>query len=91
MFLGWYDPDRKKPARAKLAEAVERYEEKFGRPAKCCLTSPQDALDLAEPSRKHPGELALDVQPRQFIARWTFYIGEEIIEPAREATAAEAA
>ncbi|MCD6057840.1 MAG: hypothetical protein K0Q89_1370, partial [Thermomicrobiales bacterium] len=21
MFLGWYDPDRKKPARAKLADA----------------------------------------------------------------------
>jgi hypothetical protein len=91
MFLGWYDPDRKKPARAKLADAVERYEEKFGRAAKCCLTSPQDALDLAEPSRKFPGDLALDVQPRNYIARWTFYIGEEIIEPARQEAVAEAA
>lgn len=91
MFLGWYDPDRKKPARAKLAEAVERYEEKFGRAAKCCLTSPQDALDLAEPSRKFPGDLALDVQPRNYIARWTFYIGEEIIEPTRQEAVAEAA
>ena len=91
MFLGWYDPDRKKPARAKLAEAVERYEEKFGRAAKCCLTSPQDALDLAEPSRKFPGDLTLDVQPRNYIARWTFYVGEEIIEPTRQEAVPEAA
>ena len=91
MFLGWYDPDRKKPARAKLAEAVERYEEKFGRAARCCLTSPQDAQALAEPTRKFPGDLTLDVQARNYIARWTFYIGEEIIEPSRQDVVAEAA
>ena len=56
MFLGWYDPDRKKPARAKLADAIERYEEKFGRTPLFCLTSPQDAAELAEPSRKFPGD-----------------------------------
>ena len=56
MFLGWYDPDRKKPARAKLADAIARYEEKFGRTPLFCLTSPQDAAELAEPSRKFPGE-----------------------------------
>jgi hypothetical protein len=30
MFLGWYDPDKKKPARDKVEAAVERYVEKFG-------------------------------------------------------------
>lgn len=77
MFLGWYDPDRKKPARAKLADAIERYEEKFGRAPRVCLTSPQDADDLARPSRKFPGEPALAIQSRDFIARWTFYVGED--------------
>ena len=81
MFLGWYDPDRKKPARAKLADAIERYQEKFGRTPRFCLTSPQDAADLAEPSRKFPGEPPVSVQARTYIARWTFYIGEDVEEP----------
>ncbi len=81
MYLGWYDPDRKKPARAKLAEAIERYEEKFGRSPRCCLTSPLDAADLAEPSRKFPGEPPVTVEARGFIARWTFYIGEDTVSP----------
>lgn len=78
MYLGWYDPDRKKHARLKLAAAIERYEEKFGRTPSCCLTSPQDAADLAETSRKFPGEPPLQVVARPYIARWTFYIGEEL-------------
>ena len=77
MFLGWYDPDKKKPSRAKLAEAITRYTEKFGRVPRFCLTSPQDAVELAEPSRAHPGELPVQVQARGYIARWTFYVGED--------------
>ena len=84
MFLGWYDPDRKKPARAKLAEAIERYEEKFGRKPRVCLTSPQDAAELAEPSRKFPGAPPVKIRARDFIARWTFYIGEDAGEPAEQ-------
>jgi hypothetical protein len=87
MYLGWYDPDRKKPARAKLAEAIERYEEKFGRTPRFCLTSPQDAVDLAEPSRKFPDAPPVSIQARGYIARWTFYIGEEAAEPAERAAA----
>lgn len=87
MFLGWYDPDRKKPARAKLADAIERYEEKFGRTPRYCLTSPQDAVDLAEPSRKFPGEPPVAIQARGYIARWTFYIGEDADEPNESAAA----
>jgi hypothetical protein len=91
MFLGWYDPDRKKPARAKLAEAIERYEEKFGKSPRFCLTSAQDAAELAEPSRKFPGNLPVTVQARAYIGRWTFYIGEDAgePEPAAESAAAE--
>lgn len=77
MFLGWYDPDRKKSARAKLADAIERYTEKFGHAPRFCLTSPQDAVELAEPSRKYPGDLPVTVQARGYIARWTFYVGED--------------
>jgi hypothetical protein len=90
MFLGWYDPDRKKPARAKLAEAIERYVEKFGRTPRFCLTSAQDAAELAEPSRKFPGDLPVAVQARSYIARWTFYICEDAGEShgAEEARAA---
>lgn len=91
MFLGWYDPDRKKPARAKLADAIERYEEKFGRVPLVCLTSPQDAAELAEPSRKFPGEPPVAVQARGYIARWTFYIGEDAGEPPAQAHAEEKA
>lgn len=77
MFLGWYDADRKKPARQKLGEAITRYEEKFGRTPTQCLTSPFDAQELAEPSREFPGELPLTVHARSYIGRWTFYIGQE--------------
>ncbi len=85
MFLGWYDPDRKKPARAKLADAIARYEEKFGRTPLFCLTSPQDAVELAEPSRKFPGEPPVSIQARGYIARWTFYIGEDAGETSASA------
>jgi hypothetical protein len=82
MFLGWYDPDRKKHPREKLADAIARYEEKFGRKPRFCLTSPQDAADLAAPSRKFPEKPPVTVQARGYIARWTFYIGEDAGEPA---------
>ena len=81
MFLGWYDPDRKKPARAKLDDAIERYQEKFGRTPLVCLTNPLDAAELSEPSRKFPGDPPVSVQARGYIARWTFYIGEDAGEP----------
>ena len=77
MFLGWYDPDKKRKPREKLTEAVERYQDKFGRLPKFCLTSPQDATDLAAPSRKYP-KLPVEVHSRSYIARYTFYVGEAL-------------
>lgn len=76
MFLAIYDPDKKKPARQKLQEAIDRYTEKFAHAPRFCLTSPQDAVDLSEPTRNHPGELPVQVQARGYIARWTFYVGD---------------
>ena len=83
MYLGWYDPDKKKPARQKLAEAVERYAEKFGGAPETCLTNPTDAAELAA-DQKAP---ALPVRAVSYIPRWTFYVGVED-EPAPALAAA---
>lgn len=87
MILGLYDADPKKPSRVKLATAIARYKETFGSAPRFCLTSPQDAADLAVPSRTHPMP-DIDVQARGYIARWTYYVGEE--RPAPEPKDAEA-
>ncbi len=83
MFLGWYDPDKKKPARQKLAEAIERYAEKFGAIPETCLTSPAEAAELTA-DKKAP---QLPVRAVAFIPRWTFYVGIED-EPAPALAAA---
>lgn len=77
LFLSWWDGDKKKHPRQKLAEAIERYVEKFGTTPRLCFTSAQDALDLAAPSRKFPGELPVQVNARSYIAKSTFYIGDD--------------
>lgn len=77
MFLGWYDPDRKKPAHKKLREAIERYHEKFERTPRYCLTSPLDGAELEQ----QPAT-GIEVQTRSYIARWTFYIGEDLGQAA---------
>ena len=77
MFLGWYDPDKKKPTRAKLSEAIERYAEKFGAAPETCLTNPADAAELAADGKAPK----LTVRAVSYIPRWTFYVGVED-EPA---------
>ena len=73
MFLGWYDPDKKKPAHQKVAEGIERYVEKFGAAPITCLTNPIDAAELN--GAKQPPVVA--VRAVDYIPRWTFYIGVE--------------
>lgn len=84
MFLGWYDPDKKKPARTKVANAMERYVEKFGSEPEACLTSPADAAELVADAR------APDIAVRgvDFLSRFTFYVG---IDDTPTADLAEAA
>ena len=69
-FLGWYDPDPKYPTIKKLADAVERYSEKFGSDPEICLTSAADAAELE-------GKTDFPVRPVTFISRYTFYVGVE--------------
>lgn len=83
MFLGWYDPDKKRPARLKLEAAIERYVEKFGDEPATCLTS---ALDAAELKADHDAP-RLDVRGVAFLPRYTFYVGVED-EPAELPAAA---
>lgn len=73
MFLGWYDPDKKTPARYKLEDALARYARKFGRPALTCITSPEDAAEL-EADKEAP---TMPVRGAGFIPRHTFYVGSE--------------
>jgi hypothetical protein len=73
MFLGWYDPDKKKPARDKVSDAVERYVEKFGGDPVACLTSVPDAEELTT-DKKAPDLLVRGVH---YIPRFTFYVGVE--------------
>lgn len=86
MFLSWYDPDRKKPARLKLEQAIERYTEKFGRTPSVVLTNPVDADALRQPAKAYPDPLPLPVEEAAFVSRWTFYIGGDM--PERSALAA---
>jgi hypothetical protein len=79
MFLGWYDADKKKPARTKVEEAIERYVEKFGGDPETILTSVVDADELTGDG-KAPH---LAVKGMTFIPRFTFYVGVED-EPVAE-------
>lgn len=73
MFIGWYDPDKRKPARLKVLEAADRYTEKFGGTPLSCLTSIVDAEEL------HRDQAAPEIEIKgvHYIPRYTFYIGQE--------------
>lgn len=84
MYLGWYDANKKKPARQKLAEAIERHIEKFGVEPKICLTSSTEASELLA-DKKAP---SIAVRSEPFMPRWTFYVGVEDEQAAATAIAA---
>jgi hypothetical protein len=73
MFLGWYDPEKKKPARLKLEDAIERFVEKFGFAPLACLTNEAEAAELAN-DQQAP---SLPTRGVAFIPRHTFYVGVE--------------
>ena len=43
--LLWYDADKKRPAREKIDEAVERYAEKFGAVPDTCYVHPNSPVE----------------------------------------------
>ena len=71
MFLAWFDPEKKKPARQKLAEAIERHVEKYGVAPTVCLTSAVEAAEL-DGDRLSP-DIVVRAEP--YLPRWTFYVG----------------
>lgn len=72
MFLGWYDPEKKKSTQTKVVlDAIERYREKFGSDPAVLLTSAQDVMELG------PDAFGLTVRPVSYIGRYTYYVGVE--------------
>jgi hypothetical protein len=71
MFLMWYDNDRKKQARLKIEEAIERFVEKYGRAPTVVLVNPEEPVEGAP----------LPVVPRPTVARNFYWVGDEEVEP----------
>jgi len=69
-YYGWFDPNEKVSAAAKLADAIEGFVEKFGRDPNVCLTSTRDAEALA-------GAQPVRVEGRGYIQRNIYYVGRE--------------
>lgn len=76
MFLGWYDPDRKRTPKQKVQAACDRYAEKFGHNAAAVMMNPAHEADLQG--------INLAVHGRFYIALNTFYVGHDLIEPATD-------
>jgi hypothetical protein len=73
MYLGWYDPDKKKPAARKLADAIARYEQKWGRKPAVALVNAADAIETDD----------LEIRVVPHVAPNTFFVGEdEVVEDA---------
>jgi hypothetical protein len=79
MFLGWQDTDRKKSPERKVAEALERYREKFGEEPEAVLANLEDAPAL----EKLAEQRQLQLRAVSYIPKFTFYVGiEDAPEPA---------
>ncbi|MEX1158428.1 MAG: hypothetical protein WEC79_05810 [Thermomicrobiales bacterium] len=79
MYLGWYDPDKKKKPERKLAEAIARYERKWGQLPSVALVNVADAAQL-------PEDAGVEVRVAQHVAPNTFFVGDD--EPEEVALAA---
>ena len=73
MFLGWYDPDRRKSLESKLDDALARYREKFNAEPVTLLTRIADA----EPLQKAAEQRNLLLKGVRFVSGSTFYVGSE--------------
>jgi hypothetical protein len=79
MYLGWYDPDKKKNPDRKLADAIYRYERKWGRKPAVALMNAADLAQLTE-------DTGVEVRVAPHVAPNTFFVGED--EPAEPELAA---
>lgn len=67
MYLGWYDPDKRKTAAQKIATAATRYRQKWGRVALVAIVNPADLVAVE----------GLDVRASCGVPPSTFFVGEE--------------
>lgn len=70
MYLGWYDPDKKKAAGRKLADAIARYERKWGRTPSVALMNAADVSQLTD-------EAGVEVRVAPHVAPNTFFVGDD--------------
>jgi hypothetical protein len=80
MFLGWYDPDKKKATGRKLADAIYRYERKWGRKPSVALVNASDVEHLTD-------DTGVEVRVAPHVAPNTFFVGDDEPEESELAAA----
>jgi hypothetical protein len=65
IYLGWYDDNTKKKTIAKIDEAIERYEYKYGVSPNVCLVAEQELVE-------HP---RIQVRPARHLRPNYYYVG----------------
>ena len=70
MYLGWYDPDKKKAAGSKLADAIARYERKWGKAPSVALMNAGDVIQLTD-------DVGVEVRAAAHVAPNTFFVGDD--------------
>lgn len=68
MYLGWHDPDKKKPLDKKLDDAISRYERKWERTPTVALVNTSDFEALTERE-------GLEIRPAGHVAPNVFFVG----------------
>ena len=86
MIARTYDPDPKKSALKKVKEAIKAFQLLYGHAPRFCAISPQDAAEIAKAKRAP----AIEILERDYLARYTFYVGDEIEAEVREHAPGEA-
>jgi len=68
IYLGWFDDNAKKPVPTRIAEAVERYIQRFGQQPNVVLVSDREGVEIA----------GLKVRPTHHIRPNNYQIGREL-------------
>lgn len=78
MFLGWSDPDRARPVRGKVCDALLAWVNHFDQEPTMLICHPRDWARFERERAKGIGGTAplnLTVRTEAFIPRNTFYVG----------------
>lgn len=67
-FTSMYDADKKRPARDKLIDTMERYAIKTGKQAVVALLSGEDAAAIPDPP--------IELRVRGYVQRHCYYVGQ---------------